>query len=76
MKIHELNIETILELAEKVSTYIGFKGKIFWDTTKSDGMLRKCLDVTKMKDLDFQPIISLDDGIKEMIKLYNKNKHI
>ena len=36
-----------------------YKGKIVWDKTKPDGMMRKCLDVSKMKQYGFKPSITL-----------------
>ena len=67
---------SIKELAEIISDKVGFNGMIKWDFNKPDGMLRKCLDVSKMKALGFQPEISLSDGIDEMITIYKdlKNK--
>jgi len=61
---------SILELAKKIIHIVGFKGKITFDKTKSDGMFRKCLDVTRMKNLGFTPQISLDHGISKTIKEY------
>ena len=40
---------SIRELAETVARLTGFKGKIEWDTTKPDGMMKKCMDVTRMR---------------------------
>lgn len=65
---------SILELAKKIMSIVGFKGKITFDKTKSDGMLRKCLDVTRIKNLGFTPKISLDEGITKTIKEYIDTK--
>ena len=40
--------------------------------SKPDGTPKKCMDVTKMKKFKFRPKISLDEGIDEMIKIYEK----
>ena len=65
---------SIKELAEKVAKHTGFKGTIEWDPTKPDGMMRKCLDVTRMKAMGFSPKISLDEGIDNVIKEYKQYK--
>jgi len=61
---------SIRELAEMISKEIGFEGKIYWDTTKPDGMRRKCMNVSKMKAAGFNPNISLTSGIKQTIMEY------
>lgn len=65
---------SIRELAEKIALKTGYDGKMKWDTSMPDGMLRKCLDVSKLKALGFEPSISLDAGIDEMITEYKKIK--
>jgi GDP-L-fucose synthase len=61
---------SIKELSELIANMVGFSGLIKWDITKPDGMLRKCMDVTKMKNIGFSPKISLNDGLIEMINIY------
>lgn len=65
---------TIKELAEIIAKKVGFSGTISWDTTKPDGMMKKCLDVSKMSKMGFKPEISLSDGIDQVIKEYRKFK--
>ena len=65
---------SIKELAEKIATIAGYKGKHDWDTTKPNGMLKKCLDVTKMERLGYFPSISIEQGIEQMINDYRKIK--
>ncbi len=65
---------SIRELAEKVAKHTGFTGTIEWDPTKPDGMMRKCLDVTRMKAMGFEPKITLDEGIDNVIKEYKQYK--
>ena len=66
---------SIRELAEIVARLTGFKGKIEWDTTKPDGMMKKCMDVTRMKEMGFSPKISLEEGIKHVIEEYKQYKN-
>ncbi|MEO8413523.1 MAG: GDP-L-fucose synthase [Ginsengibacter sp.] len=61
---------SIMELADMIVNYTGFKGRIIWDISKPDGMLKKCMDVNRMKELGFLPTISLETGLKEMIDIY------
>lgn len=65
---------SIRDLAGKIASQTGFKGKINWDHSKPDGTMRKCMDVTKMKEQGFEPAITLDNGIAEMISIYRTLK--
>jgi GDP-L-fucose synthase len=64
---------SIKDLANLIAEKVGYKGVINWDTTKPDGMMRKCMDVSRMKDMGFSPCISLSEGIDEMIEIYKKS---
>jgi GDP-L-fucose synthase len=61
---------SIKELAEMIAGLTGFSGKILWDNTKPDGMLKKCMDVTRMERLGFKSEISLQTGTEQMIAIY------
>jgi GDP-L-fucose synthase len=63
---------SIKELAEKIASKTGFEGEIKWDTTKPDGMPRKCLDVTRMLKAGFKPTVSIDEGLDIIINEYRK----
>ena len=65
---------SIYDLACKIKNKVGFNGEIIWDTSMPDGMPRKCLDVTNIKNLGFSPIISLEDGIMSMIDQYRESR--
>ncbi len=62
--------QTIQELAEIVSSAVGFKGEIRWDSTKPDGTMRKLMDVSKLNSLGWKAIITIQDGIKMVYKQY------
>jgi len=61
---------SIRDLAELIAKMTGYKGSINWDTSKPDGMPRKCLDVSRLNALGYTPKISLEDGIKKTIEEY------
>ncbi|MFG0288063.1 MAG: NAD-dependent epimerase/dehydratase family protein, partial [Rhodopirellula sp. JB044] len=61
---------SIAELAAIIAEETGFQGRIEWDTTRPDGMLKKCTDVTRLNDLGFQTQISLRDGVRQTISQY------
>jgi GDP-L-fucose synthase len=62
---------SIKELADLIKDKINYKGEILWDSDKPDGMLKKCLDISKMKNYGFFPKISLDQGVDNVINSYN-----
>lgn len=55
---------TIRQLSETIQKVVGFEGELFFDTSKPDGMFRKVLDVTNMKDLGWTSKYSLEEGLK------------
>lgn len=61
---------SVRELAELIKSAVGYKGNIIWDSTKPDGMPRKLLDVSKMRDLGWKSSVKLEDGIKQLYDWY------
>jgi len=64
---------SIRELAELICDVVGFEGDLAWDTTKPDGTPRKLLDITKLRNLGWQPTISLREGIAQTYDWFLKN---
>lgn len=66
---------TISQLAKTIKKVIGFNGKIIFDKSKPDGTPRKLLDISKLKQLEFENKHSLEDGIRmtynDFLKKYN-----
>ena len=62
---------TIKKLAELIKEEVGFKGNIKWDTSKPDGTPRKLLNISKLKNLDWQPNIPLKEGLKTTYSIYS-----
>ena len=65
---------TIKELANKIKTVTGYKGKIIWDKTKPDGTPRKLLNINRLKKLGFKPKISLDKGLEMTYEWFLENE--
>ena len=65
---------SIRELAELIAKTAGYSGQILWDSSRPDGMPRKCLDISKLKQLGFRPQIALEAGVAEMIANYSAIK--
>jgi len=61
---------TIAELASLVNDTVGFKGKMVFDPSKPDGMPRKLLNISRLRDLGWVPKINLEDGINDTYKWY------
>ena len=53
----------IRDLAGIVKDISGFKGRIVWDTSKSDGAMRKLLDSSRLLAMGWKPAVTLRDGI-------------
>jgi GDP-L-fucose synthase len=65
---------TIRELALLVAEVAGFDGDLAWDPGKPDGMPRKCMDVSRMRALGFEPHIGLREGIGRTVEEYRELK--
>ena len=64
---------SIKDLALKITQLTEFKGQIIWDKTKPDGTPRKLLDISKIKNLGWEPRMNLENGLKNVIKDFEKN---
>ena len=58
------NEVTILELARMIQKITGFQGELIMDASKPDGTMRKVVDISKLKQLGWEPQISLEEGIR------------
>jgi GDP-L-fucose synthase len=56
--------QSILDLAMKIKSIVGYEGNIEFDSSMPDGTPKKQLDVTKLFNLGWNPTTSLEDGIK------------
>lgn len=63
---------SIKDLANKISLIAGYKGKVVFDTTKPDGVLKKTLDSSLISSLNWSPKVDLDDGLKRTYEWYRE----
>ncbi len=62
---------TIKELVDLTAELTEYEGKIVWDTSKTDGQPRRCLDTRKAKEeFGFEAKTNFIDGLKKTIKWY------
>jgi|TARA_B100000787_G_scaffold162090_1_gene142469 GDP-L-fucose synthase len=79
-KIEPLNIGegkgyTIKYIAELIKELTSFDGKIIWDKSKPNGVMKKILNTGKMKKvLKWQPNTNIKQGIKHTLEWYLKSK--
>jgi GDP-L-fucose synthase len=63
------------ELAERIARKVGFTGKIVFDASRPDGQPRRCLDVTRARQLlGFEAAVSLDEGLDRTIAWYEASR--
>ena len=64
---------TVAELAAKIAISTGYIGSISWDESREDGTPQKVLDIQKITNLGWKPLIGLDQGIKLTVEWYLEN---
>lgn len=64
---------SIRELADLVKGIVGFQGEILWNQAIPDGTFQKLLDVSNLKNLGWEPEISLRDGIIQTYEWFKTN---
>lgn len=65
---------SIRELALLIKDIVGFEGKIVFDTSKPDGTMKKCLDVSKATTLGWKSRIKLEEGIRMVYEELKRSK--
>lgn len=65
---------SIKELTVLIAYLVGYTGKITWDTTKSNGQMRKLLDSSRMAELLGRQNTKLSDGLTKTIAYYKEHK--
>ena len=65
---------SISSLANKIKKIIGFKGRLFFNRKYPDGVKRKILNSSKIKKLGWKPKTCFDDGLRETVEWFKKNK--
>jgi GDP-L-fucose synthase len=63
---------TIRELAELICRLVGFDGELVFDSSKPDGTPRKLLDVSRIHALGWEAQTTLERGIRETAKDFEK----
>jgi GDP-L-fucose synthase len=58
---------SVRELAELIVAEVGYDGQLLFDSTKPDGTPRKLLNISKIKNLGWQPSIDLRTGIQRTV---------
>lgn len=67
---------TIRDLATLIARETGFTGDIVWDTCKPNGQPRRCLDVSRAKQLfGFEAATSLSEGIQKTVSWFRANRN-
>ena len=64
---------TITDVAQTVKEVVGYCGEIVFNAKMPDGTKRKLLDVSKMENLDWRPVIALKDGLKGTYEWFLEN---
>jgi GDP-L-fucose synthase len=75
--VETINIGTgkdlsIKEISEIVKEVVGFQGEVTWDESKPDGTPRKLLDITKLRNLGYQPHEELKTGISKTYEWFKR----
>jgi len=67
---------SIKQIVEVIVNNMEKKPEVVWDTTKPAGDKKRLMDISRAKGLGWQPEISIEEGIKEVMQWYKDNKDI
>ena len=67
---------SIKKIVEIIVNNMKIKPKVFWDTSKPSGDKKRLMDISRAKAIGFQPMISIEEGIKKVMDWYQENRDI
>jgi len=67
---------SIKQIVEIIVENLDYKPEVIWDTSKPSGDKKRLMDIKKAKALGWEPKITIEEGIKETMEWYRKNKDI
>ena len=59
---------TIRELAETIASIVGYSGRIRFDSAAPEGVMRKLLDVSRVREMGWAPKTTLRDGLADVVR--------
>lgn len=66
---------TIRDLITLIARLTNFNGELRWDPTKPDGQRRRCLDVTRARDLlNWRALVGFEEGLRRTIEWWEATK--
>jgi GDP-L-fucose synthase len=63
---------SIKELAETIKEIVGLEGALYFNNSKPDGTMRKTTEIIKLFELEWSPVITLEQGLKSLFLSYFK----
>jgi len=67
---------SIKEIVEVIVKNMENKPEVEWDISKPAGDKKRLMDISKAKALGWQPEVSIEDGMREVMEWYRENKDI
>lgn len=64
------------KLAALIAKLMGFQGQLIQNTKYPDGMMKKLLDITRIKDLGWKPEVTLEEGLKRSIEFFRSSAEV
>jgi len=66
---------SIRDLVARIAELTGFKGAIFWDSSKPDGQPRRCLDTSRAeREFGFKAHTVFDTGLRNTLRWYQEQR--
>lgn len=65
---------TIAELVDVIVETTGYTGRVVWDSARPDGMMRKVLDVSRLRSSGFEASIDLRDGVRDAYRWFVEHR--
>ena len=65
---------SIKRIVEIIVDNMETKPEVVWDTSMPSGDKKRLMDISRGKSIGFEPQISIEDGIREVMSWYQENK--